>query len=473
MKFQKKNIRNIKHQFFFLPYPTFIVQIIKNRHLFYKCFICLKAFPTKYRLKRHLISKCFKNKKSININNTCKETQASDIQNNIDINNSSILTFEKEFKNKKNELSSYYYNMDNDINNIKKKGELKAIFVKDDNNNSIAKKYTIEKENIIGIGHFGLVFCVKSKSSDYLYAMKVHKNNSKEILNEVKLLKDIKDLNNVPKIVESVNINNKKVIIETLMGPSIEKLHWFCNNKFSELTVVLIGLNLMKILKEIHSAGIIHRDIKPSNICFGSFSGKNNKFIKTINLVDFGLGKRFTSKNIRKSSLKKMKYFIGSLYFASTSALLGIEQTPKDEIESLFYVLIYLKNGTLPWIKNKVKNKLDYLLEIIRIHNEIDNESLFKGFSKEIIFLFKIIKNMPSSEEPDYDMIIKNLELLIRRLTKFNESEDIKYDWEIKLKKLCNNFKDLNIKREDLLKVAFLKKGYNIGIEDFLEIFDY
>ena len=52
---------------------------------------------------------------------------------------------------------------------------MKAIFIKDDNNNSITKKYSIEKENIIGIGHFGLVFCVKSKSSDYLYAMKVHK----------------------------------------------------------------------------------------------------------------------------------------------------------------------------------------------------------------------------------------------------------------------------------------------------------
>ena len=244
------------------------------------------------------------------------------------------------------------------------------------------------------------------------------KNNIKDIENEVKLLKAIKGLNNVPKIIESVNINNKEVIIETLMGPSIEKLHWLWNNKFSELTVILIGLNIMIILKEIHNGGIIHRDIKPSNICFGSFSENNNKFIKTINLVDFGLGKRFTSKNFRKSSIKKMKYFIGSLYFSSTSALVGIEQTSKDEIEYLFFLLLYLKNCTLPWIKNKVKNILDYLLEIIKIHNEMDIDSLFKGFSKEIIFLFKITKNIPASEEPDYDMIIQNLELLIRRLTK-------------------------------------------------------
>lgn len=99
MKFQKKNKRNIKHQFFFLPYPTFIVQIIKNRHLFYKCFICLKTFQTKYRLKRFDI-KMFQ-KKIININNSCNETLTSNIQNNININNSSFLTFEKNSKIKK------------------------------------------------------------------------------------------------------------------------------------------------------------------------------------------------------------------------------------------------------------------------------------------------------------------------------------------------------------------------------------
>lgn len=178
--------------------------------------------------------------------------------------------------------------------------------------------------------------------------MKVHKNNTKNIVNEMKLLKSIKNLKNVPKLVESSNIKNKKVIIEALMGSSIEKLHWFCNNRFTELTVALIGLNIMKILKDIHNIGVIHRDIKPSNICFGSFYENNKKFIKTINLVDFGLGKRFILKNFHKTSMKEINHF--------------------DKTESLFYVLIYLRNGTLAWVKNKVKNKVDYLMKIIKIY---------------------------------------------------------------------------------------------------------
>ena len=120
-----------------------------------------------------------------------------------------------------------------------------------------------------------------------------------------------------------------------------------------------------------------------------------------------------------------------------------------------------------------INNSQDYSLEIIKMHKEMNNESLFKGFSKEILFIYKVIKNMPPFEQPDYDMIIKNCELLITRLTQSNKNENIKYDWEIKLKEVYNNFKNLNVKREELLKEAFLKKGYDIGVEKFLEIFDY
>lgn len=33
-------------------------------------------------------------------------------------------------------------------------------------------------------------------------------------------------------------------------------------------------------------------------------------------------------------------------------------------------------------------------------------------------------------------------------------------------------FKNLNVKREELLKVIFFKKGYDIRIEEFLKIFN-
>ena len=48
MKKYKKEIKqNIKHQFFYLPYPTFLVNKVINDKTKYICFIYSKFFPTK------------------------------------------------------------------------------------------------------------------------------------------------------------------------------------------------------------------------------------------------------------------------------------------------------------------------------------------------------------------------------------------------------------------------------------------
>lgn len=84
-----------------------------------------------------------------------------------------------------------------------------------------------EKENIIRNGNFGVVFSAGNKNTNDVYSMRIHKNNNKNLVKEVKLLKIIKGIHNAPNIIEDININNKKIIIEILMGPSIEKLYWF------------------------------------------------------------------------------------------------------------------------------------------------------------------------------------------------------------------------------------------------------
>ena len=125
-------------------------------------------------------------------------------------------------------------------------------------------------------------------------------------------------------MINYINKKNNKAIITNLCGPSLDKLHFFCDFKFSEITILLIAINIFKILKKIHEAGVIHRDLKPANICYGSFScDKYNKFDKSIKLIDFGLGNIYSTKNLRDNGIRNKNYFVGSLMFASTSALSG------------------------------------------------------------------------------------------------------------------------------------------------------
>ena len=69
------------------------------------------------------------------------------------------------------------------------------------------------------------------------------------------------------------------------------------------------------------------------------------------------MGNIYSTKNLRDNGIRNKNYFVGTLMFASTSALSGLEQYPRDDIESLFYIMIYLKDGTLPWLKYKKKIK--------------------------------------------------------------------------------------------------------------------
>jgi serine/threonine protein kinase len=63
-----------------------------------------------------------------------------------------------------------------------------------------------------------------------------------------------------------------------------------------------------------------------------------------IYLIDFGLTSRL-------SDSKKYK-FKGTPYFASNGALSKLGAGPKDDVESLLYILIYFFFGALPWSKD-------------------------------------------------------------------------------------------------------------------------
>ena len=103
------------------------------------------------------------------------------------------------------------------------------------------------------------------------------------------------------------------------------------------------------------------------------------------------------------------------------------------------------------------------------MHNDFPNEELFKGFSDEIVFIFKAIKNLTYNDIPDYDIYIKLLESAIQKeekLKKFNKN-----DWEIKLKMDFSNYCKSMTKRKDYIKLAFLKKGYPFSLQKFVKLF--
>ena len=117
-------------------------------------------------------------------------------------------------------------------------------------------------------------------------------------------------------------------------------------------STVIIGDLLLSRLEHMHREDFIHRDLKPANILTGLERTQNS-----IYLVDFGLSKKYRDKFTKMHIMyREGKSLTGTPRYASINNHNGIEQSCRDDLESLFYVLVHLFRGKLPWM-GMMKNR--------------------------------------------------------------------------------------------------------------------
>ena len=269
-------------------------------------------------------------------------------------------------------------------------------------NKLIFSKYLIRKK--IGKGSFGTVYQGINTSNNEKIALKVEKrekNDSGTLENEALRLVYLQG-EGVPCVYCYGNNLCHNLLVEELLGKSLEDLFNLYGKPFSLKTVCVLGIEMIKRIQYIHSKYYIHRDIKPDNFMIGR--GQNEK---KIYIIDFGLAKKYYS--VSKAQHIKFitgKHLIGTARYCGRNAHRGYEQGRRDDIESIGYVLMYFLLGVLPWQGLKVRKNEDHFEKIAQKKYSTSFEELTSGQPEEFLLYFKHVEKLEFEDQPNYIYLI-------------------------------------------------------------------
>lgn len=255
----------------------------------------------------------------------------------------------------------------------------------------------------IGSGSFGDIHLGTDTRNNEEVAIKIESNTTKhpQLHLEFKLLRQLSDGPGIPRVRYSGTEGSFNVMVMDLLGPSLEDLFNFCGRSFTLKTVLLLADQMLRRIEFIHSKNFIHRDIKPDNFLMGL-----GKYGNLVYLIDFGLAKQYCDPVTRiHIPWKDNKSLTGTARYASVYTHIGHEQSRRDDLESLGYVLMYFNRGSLPWQGLKAANKRQKYEKIREKKLATPVEELCQGFPQEFATYINTCKSLDFYESPNYDFL--------------------------------------------------------------------
>ncbi|EFP86601.2 CK1/CK1 protein kinase [Puccinia graminis f. sp. tritici CRL 75-36-700-3] len=183
-------------------------------------------------------------------------------------------------------------------------------------------------------------------------------------------------------LADGVECKYSAMVIE-LLGPSLEDLFNFCKHKFSLKTTLLLADQLLYRLKYVHLHNFIHRDIKPDNFLMGISKRANQ----------------------------------------------GVEQSCRDDMESLAYMLICFLRGSLPWQGIRGATKIQKYDRIMEKKMTTPIEFLGRGLLQEFVIFLKYTRCLRFDDKPDYNYLCS---LFRSSFVQEGYSYDYVFDWSLK-----------------------------------------
>ncbi|KAL3625308.1 Casein kinase 1-like protein 2 [Castilleja foliolosa] len=288
----------------------------------------------------------------------------------------------------------------------------------------VGNKYRLGRK--IGSGSFGEIYLGTHSQTNEEVAIKLENVKTKhpQLLYESKLYRILQGGTGIPNVRWFGVEGDYNVLVMDLLGPSLEDLFNFCNRKLSLKTVLMLADQMINRVEFVHTKSFLHRDIKPDNFLMGLARRANQVYI-----IDFGLAKKYRDSSTHQHiPYRENKNLTGTARYASMNTHLGIEQSRRDDLESLGFVLMYFLRGSLPWQGLKAGTKKQKYEKISEKKVSTSIEALCRGYPTEFASYFHYCRSLRFEDKPDYAYLKRIFrDLFIREGFQF----DYVFDWTI------------------------------------------
>ena len=224
------------------------------------------------------------------------------------------------------------------------------------------------------------------------------------------------------------------------MGPTLEELlNWNKGDgkvsrfipQFSLKTTLMIVDQLLYTLEQIHSRNVVVGALDLDSIHIGKGEYTNMLYITNLyNLTPVGecYNQNYMDADVQTDMFleRNSRWNTSMAYFTSVNYDMNGVASPKDDLESLCYIIVYMLSGTLPWVNQKIPSFLASKSKIIETKRAWCDNDVWYRLPIEILKFKKYIQSLDNHETPDYKKCRK---LFKNKFRSWGYESDEIYDW--------------------------------------------
>lgn len=208
-----------------------------------------------------------------------------------------------------------------------------------------------------------------------------------------------------------------------------------------------------------------------SQIIFGSICKNDYKNKLKIGILDFGCSVSCVKQE--KLLKKKGNFFrYGNKIYSSNNILENRPCQKIDDVISVFYILIKIFEGNLPWSKSSVEKKIPSVERIKNIRKKYTPEILCKNFPYKFREQYAKIINSNQGNMPNYSEILNTFETIKREYIDLFGDNKYRFQW-IQVLENFNNKEFIFLTEESIESIKEFINKYGLNLSEYINYLKY